>query len=92
MRQLLRGVHARLDRLASGHERGLDRLRRSLAEPRRAIDVFGALFARPIDSKGELLGMATGESLAHLNCLLALGEVVVEPDADGVRWYRLRPN
>lgn len=88
-----RGLHARLDRLAHGHERGLERLRRSLAEaPKRAIDVFGALFARPIGSTGDLLGMATGESLAHLNCLLALGEVVVEPDADGVRWYRLRPN
>ena len=70
-----RGLHARLDRLAHGHERGLQRLRRSLAEaPKRAIDVFGALFARPIDSTGDLLGMATGESLAHLNCLMARGE------------------
>ncbi|HEX5389589.1 MAG TPA: MBL fold metallo-hydrolase, partial [Burkholderiaceae bacterium] len=86
-----RGLHARLDRLAHGHDRGLERLRRSLAEsPKRAIDVFGALFARPIGSTGDLLGMATGESLAHLNCLLADGEVVVEPDAQGVRWYRLR--
>ena len=43
-----------------GHERGLQRLRRSLAEaPKRAIDVFGALFARPIDSQGELLGVAS---------------------------------
>ena len=85
------GLHARLDRLASGHERGLTRLRRSLADsPKRAIDVFGALFARPIDGKGELLGMATGESLAHINHLVALGEAVSETDADGVRRYRLR--
>ena len=85
-----RGLHARLDRLAHGHDRGLERLRRSLAEsPKRAIDVFGALFARPIGSTGDLLGMATGESLAHLNCLLAQGEAVVEADAQGVRWYRL---
>lgn len=84
-----RGVHARLDRLASGHARGLERLRRSLSEPKRAIDVFGALFARPIDSKGELLGMATGESLAHLNHLLTLGEAVRESDAQGVQRYRL---
>ncbi|WP_284618901.1 MBL fold metallo-hydrolase [Aquabacterium humicola] len=84
-----RGLHARLDRLAGGHERGLERLRRSLAEPKRAIDVFGALFARPIDSKGELLGMATGESLAHLNHLLARGEAVREEGADGVLRYRL---
>jgi glyoxylase-like metal-dependent hydrolase (beta-lactamase superfamily II) len=85
-----RGLHARLDRLASGHERGLERLRRSLAEPKRAIDVFGALFARPIDSKGDLLGMATGESLAHLNHLMARGEVVREPGPDGAWRYRLK--
>ena len=85
-----KGLHARLDRLASGHQRGLTRLRRSLTDsPKRAIDVFGALFARPIDGKGELLGMATGESLAHLNHLVALGEVVSDLGADGVRRYRL---
>ena len=83
------GLHARLDRLAGGHERGLTRLRRSLADsPRRAIDVFGALFARPIDGKGELLGMATGESLAHINYLVARGEAVAELGADGVRRFR----
>ena len=85
-----KGLHARLDRLAAGHQRGLTRLRRSLADsPKRAIDVFGALFARPIDSKGDLLGMATGESLAHLNHLVALGEAVSALGADGVRRYRL---
>ena len=83
------GLHARLDRLAQGHERGLQRLRRSLAEaPKRAIDVFGALFARPIDGKGELLGMATGESLAHINYLVARGDARCEIDAAGVRRYR----
>jgi glyoxylase-like metal-dependent hydrolase (beta-lactamase superfamily II) len=85
-----RGLHARLDRLAKGHETGLERLRRSLAaEPRRAIDVFGALFARSISGTGELLGMATGESIAHLNHLIARGEAVREVGADGVHHYRL---
>jgi glyoxylase-like metal-dependent hydrolase (beta-lactamase superfamily II) len=85
-----RGLHARLDRLAAGHRKSLDRLRRSLAaEPRRAIDVFGALFARPIEGP-DLLGMATGESLAHLNHLLARGEAARAPDADGVWRYRMR--
>ena len=85
-----RGLHARLDRLAGGHEKGLIRLRRSLADsPKRAIDVFGALFARPIDGKGDLLGMATGESLAHINHLLTRGEARCETGADGVRRYRL---
>lgn len=86
-----RGLHARLDRLAQGHERGLQRLRRSLAEsPKRTVDVFGALFARAIDSNGELLGMATGEGVAHLNHLLARGEAVRETGADGVYRYRMK--
>lgn len=86
-----RGLHARLDRLAQGHERGLQRLRRSLAEsPRRTVDVFGALFARSIDSHGELLGMATGEGVAHLNHLLARGEAVRDTGPDGVYRYRMK--
>ena len=84
-----RGLHARLDDLAHGHEIGLERLRRSLADRRcRAIDVFGALFARKIEGDQHLLSMATGESMAHLNYLVARGEAVVEPDDQGVNWYR----
>jgi len=80
-----RGLHARLDRLAHGHDRGLQRLRRSLADsPKRAIDVFGALFARPIDNNRHLLG------LAHINYLLARGEAASELDADGVHRYRMK--
>ncbi len=84
-----RGLHARLDRLAAGHEKSLARLRRALAEPKRAIDVFGALFARPIEG-AQLLGMATGESLAHLNYLVARGEVVRESGDDGASRYWLK--
>lgn len=84
-----RGLHARLDHLARGHARGLDRLMVSLAQPRRAIDVFGALFARQINGP-ELLGMATGESLAHLNCLIGRGQATMEVDDKGVAWYRAR--
>ena len=80
------GLHARAAELSAGHATSLKRLRRSLAEPKRAVDVFGALFARSIDDS--VLGMATGESLAHLNYLVARGEAVRETDADGVWWYR----
>jgi glyoxylase-like metal-dependent hydrolase (beta-lactamase superfamily II) len=81
------GLHARLDHLIAGHERSLGRLEKLLAkEPKRAVDVFGALFARPID--GGLLGMATGESLAHINCLIRRGKAVRDVDNDGVAWYR----
>jgi len=81
------GLHARLDHLIAGHERSLSRLEQVLGKaPRRAVDVFGALFARPIGP--ELVGMATGESLAHLNCLIERGKAVARADEDGVIWYR----
>lgn len=80
------GLHARIDHLIEGHERGLARLEGVLAEPKRAVDVFSVLFKRRIN--GYLLGMATGESLAHLNCLIARGRAVKETDDEGVVWYR----
>jgi len=79
------GLHARIDHLISGHERGLGRLASKVVEPKRAVDVFGALFARPIGP--DLLGMATGEALAHLNCLMHRGVVRRDTDAEGVAWY-----
>jgi glyoxylase-like metal-dependent hydrolase (beta-lactamase superfamily II) len=80
------GLHARIDDLIGGHERGLERLRKLIAEPKRVIDVFSALFRRPIDDNN--LNLATGESLAHLNYLLARGEAVRMRDENGVDWYR----
>jgi glyoxylase-like metal-dependent hydrolase (beta-lactamase superfamily II) len=83
-----RGLHARLDALIEGHERRLVRVLEQLAQPKRAVDVFTALFRRPVGL--EMLGMATGESIAHLNCLLGRGVALREPDASGVLWYRSR--
>ena len=80
------GLHTRIDHLIGGHERALVRLRKVIAEPKRAVDVFGVLFKRTINN--DVLSMATGESLAHLNCLLHRGQAVRETDADGVDWYR----
>lgn len=80
-----RGVHARLNALIRGHEAALRRLERTLREPKRAVDVFSALFVRPIDDG--LLGMATGESLAHLNHLERQGRATRSPDAEGVEWW-----
>ncbi len=82
-------MHARLDYLAATQLRTLARLRKSLSEPRRTIDVFGALFARAIgENDAGLLNLATGESQACLNCLLQRGEITRDMDADGVAWYR----
>ena len=89
--ECFRGLHARLDYLGTSQHRTLDRLRHTLQERKRAIDVFVTLFARAIDeSSPNLLGMATGESIACLNYLVHLGEVAVELDAAGVAWYALR--
>ncbi len=82
-----RGLHDRLDQLENGHSRALERLLDHLREPKRVVDTFGVLFARMITSEPILLGLATGESLAHVNHLLRLNEVVVERNSDGVDWY-----
>ena len=80
-----RGVQARLDALIRGHRSALKRLERALRTPCRAVDVFPALFARPVGDG--VRGMATGESLAHLNYLLRRGRAVRTRDADGVDWW-----
>jgi glyoxylase-like metal-dependent hydrolase (beta-lactamase superfamily II) len=87
-----RGLHARLDHLKHSQDRSLERLRLALNEPRRAVDVFGALFARPI-GKSDIfqIRLATGESLACLNYLMWRGEVNRERRNDGVMWYTLSP-
>lgn len=80
-----RGLHARLARLDTRHEETLATLLEALSEPRRVIDLFELMFRRPVDR--ELLILATGESLAHLNHLKHRGLVVREL-VDGIAWYR----
>lgn len=80
------GLHTRVAALKRGHAVSLDRLVRALAEPKRAVDLFVAVFGRSIDDG--LLGMATGECLAHLNHLERRGVVTRQRDAAGVDWWR----
>ncbi len=88
-----RGLHARLDYLGASQLRSLDRLRKTVQEPKRAVDVFAALFGRAIDqSDAGLLNLATGESLACLNYLMHQGELSRVDDDQGVAWYQLRSN
>jgi len=88
---VFRGLHARLDYLADAQERSLQRLLRTLAEPRRVVDVFATLFGRAIGEEDtNLLSMATGEALACLNHLIYRGDVDRRSDAQGVAWYVAR--
>jgi glyoxylase-like metal-dependent hydrolase (beta-lactamase superfamily II) len=80
-----RGLHARIDQLIQGHEQALLRLKDALTERKTAADIFSLLFRRRVG--GELLTMATGESVAHLNCLIRRGQAVREVDSSGVAWY-----
>lgn len=80
-----RKVRVRLQELIDGHDEGLEKLLALCAEPKRAVDTFPALFRARITSGN--FGMATGESLAHLNCLRARGQIARTTDADGVDWY-----
>ncbi len=79
------GLHARLDALAEGHRGRLDALHAYLSEPRRAVDCFSILFGRQIDDK--VMGLATGEAMAHLRRLEVEGRAIRE-ERDGVYWYR----
>ena len=67
------GAHKRLEALVDGHELGMRRIIGRLERPMSAVELFGALFARRIDQ--DTLGMATGETIAHLNCLMGRGLV-----------------
>lgn len=80
-----RGARLRLQELIDDHESGLSKLVALCEEPKRAVDCFPALFRSRITSGVYL--MATGESLAHLNCLLARGKLSRTTDSDGVDWY-----
>lgn len=82
------GAHDRLQALADGHEKALGRLKARLGEePRRVVDVFPAIFGQKIGP--DLIGLATGEALAHLNCLIRRGEAVRAAGPDGADLYQL---
>ena len=81
-----RGADLRLQELIDMHEHNMEKVLSLCAEPKRAVDCFPALFRSRI-TQGNYL-MATGESLAHLNCLRARGRMEREADKNGIHWYR----
>ena len=81
-----RGAHERLDALIGEHEGKLASLLDWCNEPRKAVDVFPAMYKARIDDKNRI--MATGEALAHLHYLVGRGDLTAEPDSNRVVWYR----
>lgn len=83
---LYEGVHERLTALIDWHEVALEKLYDLCETPKRAVDVFPALF------KSEITDMsffpATGEAIAHLHCAADRRMLVCEEDENGVAWWR----
>lgn len=79
------GAKKRLQDLIDGHEEGMAKLLDLCRDPKHAVEVFPALFRSRITAGNYL--MATGESLAHLNCLIARGHMRRDGGANGVNRY-----
>lgn len=83
--RLYYGLHERLTALIAHHETALSKLYDLCDTPKRAVDVFPAIFNSEITE--HTFFMATGESIAHINCALDRRMLKVE-ETDGVAWYR----
>lgn len=87
--QPYRGIHLRIAELIHHHEDRLDAIAVALREaPRTALGCFPLLFRREIGAGN--MGLALGESLAHLHRLEVAGRVERETDTDGVHRFRAR--
>ncbi|MEO0437445.1 MAG: MBL fold metallo-hydrolase [Pseudomonadota bacterium] len=84
------GLHVRISQILESHKADLVALFDHLETPKRAVDCFEPLFKREID-KGTL-GLAIGEAMAHLNCLLGRRRIRRYADEDGVYWYVQDPD
>jgi glyoxylase-like metal-dependent hydrolase (beta-lactamase superfamily II) len=81
-----RGLHRRLTDLIEFHEVAIEKLHELCSEPKRAIDVFPALFKSEINDY--MFFPATGESIAHIHYAQDQGLLLEERDEDGVAWFR----
>ncbi len=81
-----RGARRRLRLVLAKHDRALDRLEARLSAPRTVVECFEALYRREITPALE--GLATNETRAHLNRLVAEGRARRETRADGVLLWR----
>lgn len=79
------GLRARLQALDAGHRDRLEALHRHLEQPRRAVDCFHVLFGR--SEFANVMGLATGEALAHLRRLEVEGRAIREV-VNATWWFR----
>jgi glyoxylase-like metal-dependent hydrolase (beta-lactamase superfamily II) len=83
-----RGLHGRIDQLVGHHHERLERALDACATPVTLAEVMPRLFDRALDV--HQLQFALGESLAHLNYLVAQGHLGRGLDADGRFRYCVR--
>lgn len=83
------GLPTRMRQLICNHHGGLTRLKKHLQTPRTVVDCFPPLFKRRIDDG--TYGLAMVEAYAHLNHMLALGEVTRETREDGAFLWQAVP-
>src|SRR3546814_3792892 len=76
------GLHERLSQLEEDHLTKLERLHDFCGQPRTVHDCLPTLFGRQIE--GPMLGLATGEALAHLRRLEASGRI--RRERSGLAW------
>ena len=67
------GLHARIDELIHHHELRLERTEEAAKNGQSAVSIMPSLFDRELDA--HQLGFALGETLAHLNYLVAEGRL-----------------
>lgn len=79
------GLHERLTALIDWHEVALENLYDLCDTPKRAVDVFPALFKSKITDMSYF--PATGEAIAHLHCALERRMLTVSEDDQGVAWW-----
>lgn len=79
------GLHARIDELIHHHEIRLARAEEAAEKGQTAVTIMPSLFDRELDA--HQLGFALGETLAHLNYLVAQGRLKRHLDDAGYYLY-----
>jgi glyoxylase-like metal-dependent hydrolase (beta-lactamase superfamily II) len=83
-----RGLHARIEQLAAHHEERLEATLAACTRPATAVEIMPRLFDRELDI--HQLAFALGETIAHLNHLLADGRLARREGDDGRLRYEVR--